>query len=122
MPIKPFSMATTISVVRLGGMAAFAVPVMLATVEPSYAGGSGNLSCVGSGRSFTCAAQWGAGGGGFPQVTYLPGPRDEREAAALAARERQWVDRCRPVIRQDAYGVGRYQYAAAGCEYGKSED
>ena len=44
------------------------------------------------------------------------------EIAESRERERKWVERCRPVVRQDAYGVGRYVYAARGCEYGRMED
>ncbi len=36
-------------------------------------------------------------------------------------RDRKWVERCKPVMRQDAYGVSRYVYAARGCEHGRIE-
>ena len=35
--------------------------------------------------------------------------------------DRLWRARCRPVARQDGYGVNRYVYAAPGCEYGRYE-
>jgi hypothetical protein len=54
-----------------------------------------------------------------PHIINVPQP-DSAEAQAWAdARERRWVERCRPVIRQDEYGVPRYIYAARGCEYGR---
>jgi hypothetical protein len=31
------------------------------------------------------------------------------------------MDRCRPSVRQDRYGVPRYHYAARGCEFGVIE-
>jgi hypothetical protein len=48
-------------------------------------------------------------------------PQPEKDAGDIEARDRLWRARCRPTIREDAYGVRRYQYAAAGCEYGKYE-
>jgi hypothetical protein len=74
-------------------------------------------SCVRSFRSFTCVTRWGPAVD--PNIRYAP-PRDEREQSELAARNQQWLARCRPVIRADEYGVGRYRYAASGCEYGDS--
>jgi hypothetical protein len=56
-----------------------------------------------------------------PYLIHVPPPRSEEDIEAAAGRERRWVARCRPIIRQDRYGVGRYHYAAPGCEYGKDE-
>lgn len=56
-----------------------------------------------------------------PYIIHVPPPANEKDVADIAARERLWQARCRPVIRQDAHGVRRYQYAAAGCDYGKYE-
>jgi len=56
-----------------------------------------------------------------PYVIHVPPPQNEKDVADLAARERLWQARCKPVIRQDVHGVRRYQYAAAGCDYGKFE-
>jgi hypothetical protein len=56
-----------------------------------------------------------------PYVIPVPPPKTEKELAEAAERERLWEARCRPVIRQDQYGVRRYHYAAPGCEYGKYE-
>ncbi|ARQ01288.1 hypothetical protein CAK95_20950 [Pseudorhodoplanes sinuspersici] len=47
------------------------------------------------------------------------GPED---VAENRERERKWVEHCKPIVRQDAYGVGRYAYAARGCEYGRIGD
>jgi hypothetical protein len=56
-----------------------------------------------------------------PYVIHVPPPQNEKDVADIAARERLWQARCRPIIRQDVQGVRRYQYAAAGCDYGRYE-
>lgn len=80
----------------------------------SYGGGSG--SAYGNGR---CVEIEGVLRN--PYVIDVPPPRTEKEIADAAERQRLWEARCRPVIRQDHYGVRRYHYAAPGCEYGKYE-
>jgi hypothetical protein len=35
-------------------------------------------------------------------------------------RERQWVAYCKPEIHVDHDGIGRYRYAAKGCNLGAS--
>jgi hypothetical protein len=87
-------------------------------VAPAHAGGTRNTTCIASGGAFSCTTQWQRTGGG--QV--LPWQIDPRETAAAAERERKWRTRCRPVARQDQFGVSRYSYAAAGCEFGRTED
>jgi hypothetical protein len=74
-------------------------------------------SCYGGGPYFGCVTTWHkTWGNGRPrQMT-------EQERAESAERDRRWVDRCRPMIRQDRYGVDRYHYAAPGCEFGKTHD
>jgi hypothetical protein len=56
-----------------------------------------------------------------PYLIHVPPPQNEKDVADVAARERLWQARCRPIIRQDVQGVRRYQYAAAGCDYGRYE-
>ena len=58
-------------------------------------------------------------GVGDPYIRQVPQPQTDEEKAASAERERQWVARCHPTIVPDKYGVGRYQYVAAGCEFGR---
>ena len=107
-------------VTALAGLAAVALPA-LATPAPAEASDRWSSHCVRSRGLFSCVEQWGSGGS-FAQVIAVPGPRDEREAAASAERERLWLARCRPASRLDAYGVRRFWYAAPGCEFGKYED
>lgn len=93
-----------------------ALAAMGLTVPPAQAGSVDTLSCIRSASFFTCVRQWDR------PVAGRIGPPDPREQAEADERERKWLARCRPQIRQDGYGVGRYHYAAAGCEYGRSED
>jgi hypothetical protein len=51
----------------------------------------------------------------------VPPPEDEAEKERAMARDRRWMERCRPIIAQDRYGVPRYHYAAPGCEFGVIE-
>lgn len=83
-------------------------PVLARTVETS--------SCVGRYGALSCSSIWGDGGDSY--VRMVPAPRSPEEAAALAERDRKWRQRCRPTIIQDRYGVSRYHYAAARCEFG----
>ena len=82
------------------------------------ADGVRNTTCLGTVGAFSCTTQWHRAGGG--QV--FPWQIDARETAASTERERKWLARCRPIARQDQFGVSRYSYAAAGCEFGKTED
>jgi hypothetical protein len=45
-------------------------------------------------------------------------PFDDADNKRAVKRDRRWVARCRPVVRQDRYGVSRYHYAAPGCMFG----
>ena len=81
----------------------------------AQAGGIDTLNCVVSANFFSCVQQRDKP---FPE-RIAP---DQREQAETDERERKWLARCRPEIRQDRYGVSRYHYAAAGCEYGRSQD
>ena len=89
-------------------------------LTPAYALDASNTSCVGGWRGYNCATVWGPAGD--PHVRLVPEPLDEAEKARLAAGERKWQARCHPVIAHDRYGVARYRYSAAGCEFGVGED
>jgi hypothetical protein len=100
-----------------GGVAIVASAMTLTSV---YAGGVGNMSCVGGPGSVNCVGQWGPGGD--PNVRVVPQALADEERAQAAVRERKWLAQCQPVVRRDPYGVARYQYAARGCEYGIGAD
>ena len=90
------------------------------TLTSAYAGGVGNMSCIGGPGSVNCVEQWGPGGD--PNVRVVPQALGDDERAQAAARERKWLAQCHPVVRRDPYGVARYLYAARGCEYGVGAD
>jgi len=94
--------------------------VVLSSARPASAD-SFTGYCVYSRGFEICGQRWGENGNGFPRVIQVPAPRPEN-AGETEARERKWLARCRPVVKQDGYGIGRYHYAAPGCEFGKSED
>ena len=100
-----------------GGVAIVASAMTLTSV---YAGGVGNMSCVGGPGSVNCVGQWGPRGD--PNVRVVPQALGNEERAQAAAREHKWLAQCQPVVRPDPYGVARYQYAARGCEYGIGAD
>lgn len=83
-------------------------------------GGISNTSCVGGFTTFNCVTRWGPAGD--PYVRTVPRPVDEAEKARLVARDHKWLERCKPIVERDRYGVGRLHYAAPGCEFGVSDD
>jgi len=66
--------------------------------------------------TFNCAQVTAEGGN--PYIRLVPEPLGESERGQLAARDHRWVDHCHPVVHYDRYGVARYRYSAAGCEFG----
>jgi hypothetical protein len=72
--------------------------------------------CVWSRGGANCVMR--SGPPGDPYVRTVPRADTEAERARATERDQKWLDRCRPVISQDAYGVPRYHYSAKGCEFG----
>jgi hypothetical protein len=107
-PAEAASRTTT----RVG--AALILSVLALT--PARAGSVTNSGCVGLWANYNCAQV--SAEGGNPYVRLVPEPLGENERGQLAARDRRWVDHCRPVVQYDRYGVPRYRYSAAGCEFG----
>ena len=77
-----------------------------------------SLNCVGARGSASCVAVR-RGEITNPHIRAVPQPVSEEERARAEARDKRWVERCRPIIRQDEFGVPRYTYAARGCESGR---
>jgi hypothetical protein len=100
--------------------ALMALALLGASATSARAGGVVIGSCVRSAGTLSCAARWGSAGD--PYIRGIASPRNAQEEADTDERERQWVARCRPIVRQDQYGVGRYYYAAPGCEVGRIQD
>lgn len=107
---------STAATTGLVALAILALPLML---SPARADGVRSRSCVGAGDSYTCVTSWRYGAKDS-NTAAGPAPTPQ-ELAESRNRERRWLARCRPVVRQDAFGVPRYHYAAAGCEFGKYE-
>ena len=78
-------------------------------------------SCVYAAGAAHCVRQYRYGDRGNSGIQSFKEPSEE-EIAESRERDRRWVARCRPYLRQDQYGVSRYHYAARGCEYGKYEE
>jgi hypothetical protein len=100
------------SAARIGG----AVALSIVTWTSAGADGIAAGGCIGAAATLNCAVRWGSPGDPF--VRLVPQTFDEAAKAAATERDRKWMDRCRPVITQDRYGVPRYHYSAAGCEFG----
>jgi hypothetical protein len=75
--------------------------------------------CVFGGGAISCASHWAPYSD--PYIRTVPPPADAQAHTLSRERERRWVQYCRPVIRQDRYGVPRYYYAQPGCEFGLGE-
>lgn len=73
-------------------------------------------SCVFSYGAANCVRQYRYGDSGNSGIKRYVEPTEE--VAETREREKAWEARCRPTLRHDIYGVGRYVYAERGCEYG----
>jgi hypothetical protein len=95
--------------------AALTLPlVTLAYADTLYVGG-----CVGAPGTVSCVLR--VGPAGDPYIRAVPQPENDADKRRATERDQQWLQRCRPIVAQDRYGVPRYHYAAAGCEYGVIE-
>ena len=100
--------------------AVLALPLItLATARPAEAEGVRVDGCVGSWHANGCSTIWAPLGDTYVRKVPQPGTAEER--ASAREEDRRWVERCRPTLRQDRYGVPRYQYARPGCEFGVGE-
>lgn len=104
------------SIARLGAVMTLAA----LTLTSAAAGTAFDLNCVGGVTSFNCVEQSAAARD--PYVRIVPEVRGEQQKAQAAARDRNWLSRCHPVVEHDIYGVARYRYAAPGCEFGLGTD
>ena len=111
----------------LAGLAALATLTLATLMAPgalaqaqaqAQADGTSTFNCVGTRGSESCVSSRRQGITS-PYVIPVPGPRTEQEIAESQQREKLWEARCKPVIRQDEFGVERYVYVARGCEFGK---
>ena len=68
--------------------------------------------CIGDDYAVNCAMQWRRPVDPFVRTALQPADLE------ATARDRRWVEYCKPFIVQDRYGVSRYHYAQPGCEFG----
>jgi hypothetical protein len=102
-------------------VAAIALTIMAAGASRASADTSVSTeSCTDTWTSYSCVTRWGPATDPFVRI--VPQPRDDEERTRATERDRKWFDRCHPIIRADRYGVSRYHYAAAGCEFGVGRD
>ena len=93
--------------------------LLVAPLAPAHAQ-SASFTCVGSGASVSCAGRLGPAE--FPQIIQVREPYTERELAEASDRDRKWLARCEPILRQDRNGVRRYLYKAPDCDVGRYDD
>ena len=97
--------------------AALVLPLIaFAGVRPAQAEGVWIGSCVRTWHAGNCAMLWAPHGDPF--IRKVPQPRDAAERARAKDEDHRWVERCRPTIHPDRYGVPRYHYTRPGCEFG----
>ena len=101
-------------------LSAAAIVMTGMTATSALAGSVRDTSCIGDWHSFSCVTQ--SGPARDPYIRQVPQTTDNATKARVAARERRWLARCRPIIIHDAYGIARYRYAASRCEFGVGED
>ena len=92
---------------------------LAASLSPAYADWTITGSCVGGWRMRNCVINKRD----HPRDTNLRQVRSVNAdiSPESAARDRKWLNFCKPVLATDNYGVEHYHYAHAGCEYGRSE-
>lgn len=104
---------------RLSGSAFMAAAVLMASAPDSRADWTYKTRCYQGGCIETM--QGGVPGTSLAAITPVPGPQTDEERDAALARDRKWVEHCKPSLREDRYGMKRYVYQKPGCEFGKSE-
>jgi hypothetical protein len=101
----------------LAALALLALSMLAAPARSEPGGHTYTLDCSGSRYGRSCVAT-SRRGRSHPNVINAPALAGD-DIAAAEARDRRWVERCRPVIRQDHFGMPRYSYSAPGCEFGR---
>jgi hypothetical protein len=101
------------------GRIAAAFTLLAITFTAAYADTLGVGGCVGARGSINCVVRVGPAGDTY--IRLVPQPETEAEKAHAAERDHRWLERCRPIVAQDRFGVPRYHYSAPGCEFGVIE-
>ena len=104
----------------LAALAVLALSMMAAPARSEPATASTPRNCFGTRNIAILRRHASAGDALNPHVINVPAADVAAdEIAAAEARDRRWVERCSPVIRQDRFGMPRYSYSAPGCEFGR---
>jgi hypothetical protein len=101
-----------------GGYGVLVSVGLIFSVSPAESIDLDSSNCIGPYRNLSCIELWGQGAVN-PHIRTVPPASSEQESTAIRRRVERWQARCRPVMRQDAYGVERYRYAAPGCDFGR---
>ena len=104
----------------IGGAFAVSMFILFVGAASATAQEVESFGCIGSRHTINCARRIGPAGDPF--VRLVPRPADDAAVKRSLERERRWVDRCRPTVAPDGYGVPRYTYATPGCEFGVGEN
>lgn len=91
------------------------------TLTAARAGGVESQTCVVGPHSYNCVSQ-SAETLGDSHLRFVPDILNEADRTQMLARDQKWLARCHPTLQRDRYGVARYHYAAAGCEFGIGAD
>jgi hypothetical protein len=110
-------MSIRLTIASFAGLGTLASLMLTITAMPVQADGVRATNCILAGGSISCTSTWRRGVVN-PHIIQVPQPTSEKDIQEQQRRDRQWEARCRPVIKPDQYGVGRYTYAERGCEFG----
>jgi hypothetical protein len=108
--------------VALAKFAILALLTLPTAPSPAVAGSVITGSCVGRyGFGYSSCVTIFRKLNPTPHITRAPAATSEQEVAEFEERDKRWLERCKPVTKQDQFGVPRYVYAARGCEFGALE-
>jgi hypothetical protein len=96
--------------------AALALLALSMMSAPARSEGVSTSNCYGRYTMRSCVHTYRAGRINPHLITVTQSVEDR---AAADARDKRWVSLCRPTIQHDRYGMPRYSYAVAGCEFGR---
>ena len=111
-------MLNKLTATALVGLSTLTSLMLAVAPEAAQAEGVRTLSCVGGSGAASCVATR-RNGVANPHIIQVPKAISEQENAEQQQRDKLWQTRCRPVVKQDEFGVSRYVYAARGCEFGR---
>lgn len=100
----------------IASIAACALLALSMTSAPAQSEGVFSRDCYGFYPMRSCLEIYRTGRVN-PNVIAVPQTMEDR--AAAENRDKRWAAHCRPTARYDLYGMLRYNFAAAGCEFGR---